>query len=213
MYTLTIRSLIIKWREFIVLAISISIASAAAWFFIIPQVGGIQALFGEQGVLKQRLTKLATKNSQLDTVSEQILRSQMDRATTVLPPSKDVPGIYEDLVKVETASGITIDSVSLVPGNISKVSVEKSEDLDLTLSSRGTLEGMRAFLSNVLQLTRLMTLTSVRYGIGDTTGSSLQMSLKTYFMGLPTVLPRLEDPIPTLSEEEVKVLEAASSAF
>ncbi len=198
-------SAVLGAKEFVILGVALLVSISIVWFFVIPSV---QATLAKKSQLKaegQILAKLTEKQSQLSQLDSETIRNQLAKASLALPSSKDIPGVYDSLVQLESLSGVIIDTVSVTPGNISTVSAEKAEELDVSITGRATLEGARAFLANVTTAPRLIAPKAVRFSSGETTGT-LSITASVYFLGLPRTIPNVSEPVPLLTSEELEAL-------
>lgn len=196
-----------KWQEFFLLGISVLVSFLAISLFVIPTLTSALNNRRLEMEAKVRLSKLTTKKTNLDNLSEPVVRAQLSKVSLALPVAKDVPGIYDNLKRLEDLSGVTLDTFSVSPGNVSAVSAESPEVLPVSFATRGTFENIRSFLTNISSLQRIVEISSIRFTSGDVTGSNVSFTGKTYFLGLPSALPPISEPAEMLNDEETKVIE------
>lgn len=196
-----LRRVLSKWREFVFLGVAILLGVGTTVSFLIPSIQSVLVARRNEQSRRIYLSQVTNKYSQLEQLNESSVRANLEKAQIILPATKDIPGVYDTVVRLEDISGIIVDLLQTTPGNISKVKSDQPEALSVSFASRGTLAGAQSFLANVLNVPRIIHITSFRFSQSENQGS-FAIQANTYFLGLPNSLPPITEPLPVLTGEE-----------
>ena len=151
------------------------------------ELGGVQA---EEGILREDYEKKFFEAAHLEAykVQQKEMEDTFETILRQLPSDTEIPGLIEDITLVGLKNGLTFSSIDLEPEAKHEFYIEKP----IAIIVSGSYHGLGAFVSDVADLSRIVTLHDFTIkparrapGTGtssETPGSILTMSImaKTY---------------------------------
>ena len=223
----------LNYRTFLInrrsMAIAISLFAVCAClvvFAIIPQFQEILDLNSQLSNEKPKLEKLQKKLVELDNIQFNPEFSQKEFVDAALPSKKPLLELLTSLHTISEADRVSISEFSLNPGLIASSEAEiqaeakkqsKNEgidSIDLEMTIEGTFEDVGKFLIDLEKISPFTTI--VQLGLSSTAGGDdfteqandiqAQITTKSYFF-TQSVAAAVEAPLPTLSQQEIGVLQ------
>lgn len=139
----------------------------------------------EEGTLREDYEKKYFEAAHLNSyrLQQKEMEESFEAILRQLPSDTEIPGLIEDITLVGLKNGLTFTSIDLQPEAKHEFYVEKP----IAIVVSGSYHGLGSFVSDVADLSRIVTLHSFTIkpasrGGSDTTGSHLTMAImaKTY---------------------------------
>lgn len=191
--------------------IVVAVASLSLIVLVIyPQI--VKLITNQQAYndVLQRSKLLEVKASELESLDENQLRSNLDVALVALPTDQDLGGIIGVINKVVGDSGFSTVSLSVGQPSDSK-SIGSQFGLKVEVS--GLKESLDRLLNNIESSARVMKVSGVEMSAGKTGGISVVISIDVYYQPLPNTIGGVEAPLPKLSNEEQAIIAKLASTI
>lgn len=167
----TIRILYYKYKEFIIPMFIILVCVTLFLKVTIPQIEDISHIKDEEKTIKDSINILKKDLIFLGTLNSENLDSELDIASTALPPGKDFIGIISSISKSAINSGVKLDDFRFSVGELSTASakVNTQPSLQINLAIKGNINGVKDFVEELAKSFPLSEITSLKIGDSSTT--------------------------------------------
>lgn len=168
---------------------------------IIPQFKTFLEVKEEARIASLRLEKLKKDLNMLESLSEEVLKSQLETTTLALPISKEFGGILNVLYSAAEASGVSIGKFSFQVGDLDKSGENegKFSTINLSIALENNITPVSNFVNIIAKTVPLSGTSVVKTGEkGSTVGLSF------YYKFLPVISS--DSPIVPISREKISLL-------
>ncbi|HYD34546.1 MAG TPA: hypothetical protein VD999_00605 [Vitreimonas sp.] len=221
-------------RRFLLFAVGLAGISVLLFLMvIIPQVQSSLAVWNVMSKEQNMVDQLNKKVTELQQISFSPSYAKADKVNAILPSKKPLLELLTNLNGVIQDSGVVVTNIELSPGSIASESSGTSsapsavarnrkktstvareyDELDVLLTTEGSLAEINVFLESVEKITPASTVTSLSLSKPLRPGKSAAESvyeaelLITSFYFTKSVSAALEAPLPPLGAAEEKVLQ------
>lgn len=196
---------------------SIIVVIAIVAVAIVPKIGEINDLNTNIQIENDRTTQLLAKRDQLLQIqeSESDLLARYNLATIALPDQKYVANLIITFESLAERSGISIGSLQVNPGTLvlEKPGIsQNAEQLEVVLTTQGTIDGVKAFLKGIYSGVRLINVNSINITTSQVETTTVQLSAIAYYKPRPELPQNAEESIPEVTEED-NILAASLEAL
>lgn len=189
----------------------VAVASLSLIILVIyPQIAKLVANQQAYNEVLERSQLLEVKASELESLDEDQLSSNLSLALTALPTDQDLGGIIGVINQVVSNSGFTTVSLSL--GQPSNTQSSGSQ-FGLRVEAIGSRESLDILLNNIESSARVMKVSGVEMSSGKTGGVTVVVSIDVYYQPLPNTIGGVEAPLPKLSNEEQAIIAKLASTI
>jgi hypothetical protein len=163
---------------------------------------------------EKKLENLKGKLADLTSLNEFELSERNNLLLRALPAQKNPLGEMVTLRSLANELNLTIEEISVAPGEVSTPSAEVKEKKLQPINFKIKLASSRTaffdFLKKMEQSTPLSNFDQMKISLsGDSVNA--EFSLDTFFLNYPETIGSLETPVPKLTADEEKTLEKISS--
>ncbi|MFZ5366311.1 MAG: type 4a pilus biogenesis protein PilO [Patescibacteria group bacterium] len=178
-----------------------------SWFFIIPKTREVFEAKTALSQEKNRLSKLGAKLQDLESLNEFELSERTNLSLKAIPDKKNVIGVMTSLRTQAAEEGLTIESLSVSPGELVSTGSAKASlgKLDFKLEIQGSLEKVLGFFKKIQESLPLVSLKKVKIEFSGE-NATVELTLESYFLPLPQTLGVIDSPVPKLTSDEEKIL-------
>jgi len=206
-------------KNFLFPILAISSVVLLTFVLLIPKVRQIMQIKKEIAGQEEQINKLSQKLGTLQNLSEPDLFDASNLLLEALPAQKDFYKVLSLTKKVFNDNNAQLLSFDFAPGRISSDSAGTKEesgntnDMQLKVDFSASYESFSNLLQNLAKVLPLMEINSVKFSsMNATTSASLlnfegTLSMKTYFVPLPTKMGSVDSPLPVVSSKEKQLLE------
>ncbi|MBI3577587.1 type 4a pilus biogenesis protein PilO [Candidatus Gottesmanbacteria bacterium] len=209
------------YREIIVASFMCLVGFGTLVFGVLPTVKNTLASFDEIKTLSADVQTLSQKAATLDALPETTLRAQLAIIVSAIPTDKAIPSVFATVDRVAAAAGVQVVDMSvtqagsLATSSAQKLSAEEktlgASLLPLALSLRGSTEGLRAFISRIGSVRRLLRIRNFDISVIAPGNVQARLALDTFYVPLPTTIGKIEQPLTKLTKEQEDALTKLAS--
>lgn len=170
---------------------------------IFPQVRVLISNYQTLNQIKAQEDSLNVKAAQLSNIDQNKLSQNLSLSLSALPADPSLADAVARIQEVVFSSGFNLISVNISYGNTKMVPP------GFTIIA--AIEGPGAILGNLLvnieSSPRVMKVSSVELNrIRNSDAVSVALSVDAYYQEIPQSLGKIDDPLPTLLQEETEIL-------
>lgn len=195
--------LYLKYHQFIVPGTVLVIAILITVLVTIPQFLRLFETFNNIRNLTEKKSFFQTKVAALQAIDQVTYQKNLDTALLALPVDKNIPGVTGELLVALSNSGMNLIGITF---SNSPPESEKVEEFVLKIDVTGSEESLKNFLDRVKLTPRLIKLASIEVGKAKNGTVSASVGFVTLYQQLPKNIGAVEEPIPTITKEDVQVL-------
>jgi hypothetical protein len=209
-------------REFIWPLAAVALAIAVTVFFLIPKAGEIFSLRAEINQQNQEIRQLRQKLADLSTLSEAELFESSTLVQEALPAEGD---LFKNMAMIKRTLGendVFLDSFKLL-GSFATGSAQAAGQVAGLLTVRmevsfsASLDSFEQMIKSMEKIVPLMAVENIKFGSleasesGGLVGLSGKVGLASFFSPLPKTMGKVEQPLPKISKEDLKLIEDLKS--
>ncbi|HUW24048.1 MAG TPA: GspMb/PilO family protein [Patescibacteria group bacterium] len=198
-----------------------TVAVVVILVFLIPKVNQIFSLRADIKEQNQEINQLKQKLADLSTLSEAELFESSSLALEALPAEGDLFRNMTMVRQIFKENGVTLDSLKLV-GAFATGSGQTTSQvaglsaLTMNVSFLASFENFRQMIKSIERMLPLTAVEGVKFGSLETaeatesaalTGLSGKMNVISFFSPLPKSLGRVDQLLPKVSNQEMKLIE------
>ncbi len=200
-----------KLKLFIVPVIAALLSAGILLFVVKPKVGEIFQLRAQVREKEKEVELLAAKVDELEKLDVRDLEAKAKLLNRAIPVDKDVPGAVIGLERLLGEAGLSINSISLSPGEVATEAAEFGK-LEISLDVMGTYSQLINFIKNINKSLRLFSIRNLKVKVLTETSLtdpdvSAGFTILTYFAPVPkSAGENLTKPLPVITNEEEQLL-------
>lgn len=207
-----------KYRdsEYFSLAVMLSsvvICLVLIFQLILPQIYSWFSIREEIIATRERISVLQDNINFMNNLDRAVLNSQVDTATTALPPEKDFGSMLDVIAAASIASGVSLNDFSFQVGDVESskglvtdVRHHGLASIKVTVVAVGTVDGVRRFIENLEQSIPVSEVVNI-----DGSGQTVSVSVQFYQKPIADVDIKEDQPLQPLSSEKVALLQKLAS--
>ncbi|MCL6096446.1 MAG: hypothetical protein M1444_02055 [Patescibacteria group bacterium] len=196
-----------RYREYL-LPIGVIFACILLFFLlIIPQFQNFLDTQEQAKVEANKLLVLRSNLNLLTNMDESQTDSQLQIASTTLPPNKDFSGILDGISAAANKAGVFLGDYEFQVGDISKpsLSIQSFPFLQLTLTINGGVNGVTKFMTELYKTVPLSEVTSVKV-----TNTNSEITAIFYYRPFPPLGFNNSAPISPVSSQGLSTINTLS---
>jgi len=208
--------IIIRRYELIIGSVIILFSVAAlSNFFVVPNFAKGSKTLAEKQDLVSKLGILRQKDSRLAGIDTAAYQSAFAKLNQILPEGKDYVSLFSTFDALEKKTGVTIAKTEFQLGSISTSSSKLSRAeggipayvVPLNISVEGEPDALQKFIGALNDFSgRLINIESIKWAEGEGTVSQLAISGRAFFYPLPSVLGKIDSPLPKMESGQENIL-------
>ncbi|MFH0937167.1 MAG: type 4a pilus biogenesis protein PilO [Candidatus Daviesbacteria bacterium] len=170
-------------------------------FVIIPQLMSYLNVRNQISEVRNRAHSLNVKASELQEFDAEGAEKDLQVVFTILPADQDVPQAMAFLQALIANNGLQLKNTAFVGGGQSKNSYQLRVVID------GQINALRNFLLQLQEAPRIYQIESLSVQFQRSEGAiEAEMPLSVFYEPAPSKIGSLDQPIPKLGDEELKLL-------
>ncbi len=185
--------------------------------FLLPMIAGIGDKRTELAAAKEKLVRMQTKRTTLETVSSVYAQFLKD-AQLALPSEKNPETILTAIENISIQTQFAIDNIGLNPGAISTDSAKAAgnqsadikrgaEFLSMNIKAQGATAQLPNFLNFLQQSRRLFDILNLNLSFADENIITVDVSLVAYYLPAVTQIGAVDADLPKITDREQKILQ------
>lgn len=159
------------------------------------------------GQNQQKYDVLTTKLNALKQINKNSFQDDLQTTLIAIPTEKEIPSAMGQVLFLLGSSKLQLQDVSFSSNpNDSKTSSDNVDSYQIRVSVRGDSASLKDFIAKLKKVPRVMKV--VKLGFSGNAGAviDISLSLATYFQSIPTALGKVDQPLTTLSEQDLSLL-------
>jgi Tfp pilus assembly protein PilO len=208
--------IIIRRYELIIGSVIIlSSVAALSNFFVVPNFTKGSKILAEKQTLMSKLGILRQKDSRLVGIDASTYQSVYAKLNQILPEGKDYVSLFNTFDNLEKKTGVFITRTEFQLGSVSTSSSKLSRAeggipayvVPLNISVEGEPDALQKFIGALNDFSgRLINIDSIKWAEGEGTVSQLAISGRAFFYPLPSVLGKIDSPLPKIESAQENIL-------
>jgi|SRR3989344_4760312 len=199
----------VKYNLIIAPAVILVMSLLIIFLVTVPQFYNLLEIYKTIEQLKQKQSFYDSKASSLEKIPEDNYQNYLETALIALPADKDIPGSISQIVSIVGSSGLKLNNISL--GNPA-VSEGQLNDFTVRLEVGGDFDQVKGFLENSKQIARLNKLQSISItGSPGKTALLAEIVLQVFYQTLPKNIGSIDEPLPQITDVDLKLLDDIKS--
>jgi Tfp pilus assembly protein PilO len=201
------RKLLFKYYN-LVMPMILIISLIIGWVVLLPKFNQVKKIYTTIQKDRERNTKLQAKVHDLETLNEYELSEKSDILLVALPSLKNPAGMIVLVGELAEDNSLLVESLKVSPGEVATESAEiaEVEKLVFKLSLSGEISQFLNFLKATGESLPLIDLQIKSFDISGQSFTT-EVSLISYYSGLPKTLGKADSAVPKLSNQEEGLLE------
>lgn len=195
--------LYLRYSNFVVPIVVLIIGLVIVGLITVPQIFKLFETFQKINELSEKKAFLENKIDTLSGINLDLYRKNLDTALVALPVDEDVPGVLGEVLVALSGSGMTLDGISFA-GTSAPQGGEVGE-YSLRMDISGSEDALKQFLERTKEIPRIVKMVGI-----EVTAKQGKMSagvnLVTIYQRLPEHIGTVDEPVPTITEDDNKVL-------
>lgn len=195
----------IKYQPVILPAAAGIICLLLLLFVVIPQFAVIQTNQKNLKQIQEKIKFYKQKTASLKNIEPGLYKDNISAALLALPDDRDIPGIIGQIQAQLIQNGLLLDGITFT--NPSLIGTDVNNYL-VKIEITGNLEQVKAFISQMQESSRLVRLSQIQLNSFGLKEDKIQanMEFTTFFQPLPQTVTNLDQQVPDLSDNDIRIL-------
>jgi hypothetical protein len=208
-------------KEFMWPLMAVALAVVVSIFFLVPKAGEIFSLRLEINQQNQQIRQLKQKLADLNTLSEAELFESSTLVQEALPAEGDLFRNMAIIKRTLNENDVLLDSFRLLggfaTGSAQTRQVAGLSTIRMEVSFSSSLGSFEQMIKSMEKIVPLTAIENIKFGSleasesGGLTSLSGKVGLASFFSPLPKTMGKIEQPLPKISKEDLKLIEDLKS--
>ncbi len=183
---------------------------------VLPLLGSLGEVQGRLGTLRRDVAALQEKTRVLESVDPEELRMKLTALLSAVPADKSLPTLFSTIEGLSAQTGVATQNMAISSGGLiatdsaKKQSAEEakigSNVLPFSLTSAGSLENIRSFLSTSITIRRFLRIRNFDVTFSGSASATARFSMDAFYAALPANLGAVDMPVAALSEIDERTI-------
>ncbi len=176
---------------------------------IIPQFTSWFSIREEIIATRERISVLENNINFMNNLDRNSLNTQLETATTALPPEKEFGSMLDSLSAAAVTSGVSLNDFSFQVGNVASSSGQAGDArhkdvaaIKITLVAVGPIANVKEFISDLEKSIPVTEVVNI-----DGSGQTVSLSVQFYQKDLPQIDIQADKPLTPLSAERTALIQ------
>lgn len=197
--------ILIKYKIYILPAVSAIICLGLISLVIVPQVKGLLEAGKKNTELNHRLEVLQTKINALEKTDKSSIRENIKTSLSALPDDKNIPNAITQILYFLNINSLQLESLS-------SSGAGDGESVQIRMDISGNINNLKNFMARLKEAPRIIKIQSLDITGGRVTGNiQASIVLSVFFAQLPDKIGGIEQPVPQVTPQDLEVLSLIKS--
>lgn len=218
----SLRSIVRAYKDFILSVVVIFLVVIGYFGGIYPAAQQVVNLFEQKNILQEEQAMLEEKITILDSLDEQVLRTDLATVIAAVPSDKSIPTLFQTIEGLADTTGVALNSINISSvgdvatqsATIGTTALEKqigSQLLPFVAGLSGSFEAIQQFITSVPTVRRLVRIRTFSMTFPkDDSPLSIAFEMDSFYEPFPTTLGPQSAPIFALTQKEQQVITTLS---